>query len=424
MKLFAEFLSKLTGFKWLISFFLIFLALQLYQTAFFSWDPLVYLFQGKWFCGNQVYFEWLRPPLPGVIGCLLGASDFSVFLSSGLASLAYFIAVTFIFLKERKTQNIDQFAFAAFSFLFPSILIFSNAGGDLFALSFMLLALAAEGSFTKGIFFALASLSRYNYLVFIIVFVTQIKLKEWPRFIMPILVFWFPWLAFNYFETGNPLFSLEDSVYLNIQQKGFFAGLEIYHIILIAFFAVTMLLAKRNGKFNDFAKAFNLTAVISVIQFLLSGIKEHRFLNFLVPAQSLNISAIRSGKIRFLMFSFLIIFMLAGGFLVYELKPNSPVIPQNSFIKNCKVMSDSWMYFYPAGIVAEPLPGKGSFEYFLNEGTTLVIYSRNLVDLNDFKKYSSVKTGNYLIIKPDNCKEPPKSYVLKVWRGDWKAVNG
>lgn len=404
-------MEKILEYKWFAVFFAVFLAIQIYQATFNSWDSFVYLLQGKWFCSEQIYFEWLRPPLPGVINCISGATGFSTIISSILASFTYLIATLLIFKKEK----INQFIFTGFAFLFPSILILSNAGGDLFALSFLLIALTIENPMKKGLFFGLATLARYNFFLYLIILLPQIKPKKWLKFIIPIIILWIPWTLYNFFATGNPFFSIEESVFLNVQQKGILAEIEIFHIILIAFFLATLFLKKIS---NNAKNKFNQTGLLGTIQFLFSGIKETRFLNVTVPAQAINLAkAFEEKKFRKVIQTILVISVILSGFLVTQLNPNSLETPEGEYLHKCRVMSDQWIYFYEKGIIAEPLPGKESFENHLNEGTSLIIYNKN-IDLTGIET-EVIETGDYTILKSGKCAEQPGNYVLKIWRGNW-----
>lgn len=49
--------ERILEYKWLIIFFSVFVVAQTFEASILNWDSLVYLFQGKWFCGEQIYFE-------------------------------------------------------------------------------------------------------------------------------------------------------------------------------------------------------------------------------------------------------------------------------------------------------------------------------------------------------------------------------
>ena len=401
--------------RWILFFFTVFFLIQFYQSAFPSWDNIVYLYQGKWFCGEQIYFEWLRPPLPGAINCILGASAISTILSGALSSLLYLAAVTLLYFKEKREQDIDQIAYAGLSFIVPTILFLSNAGGDMFALSFLLFALLAENPFLKGAAFYLATLSRYNYLFFLPLLLIQLNPKKLARFALALPAFWLPWIAYNYFATGNPFFSVGESIYLNIGQKGILAGLQPYQIAIIAFFSLTLYLSRHDKK-TKIAGLINIAAAISVVQFVLSGIKEHRFLNPLAPAQSLNIANAQGSRGKNAIYPLLALFMAFNiAMLLWIGTPMPPAIPEDDLISQCQVMSDQWVYFYPRGINAQPLGGKDSFMQALEEGKILVIYDKTLLEGANFEGYETWKREKYTIIKKAaTCKGPEQKYSLKI----------
>lgn len=361
----------------------------------------------------------MRPPLPGVINCLSGGTQYSTIISAAISSFIYLISIILIYKKERQESEIDQFVFAAMAFIFPSILFFSNFGGDLLALSFLLLALVLENPFQKGISVGLASLSRYNFLLYGIIVLAKTKVKDWWKVLAMVLLIWLPWLLYNYAQTGDPFYSVLDSVFLNVQQKGLLAGLDVTHVILIIFFTVTLLLGSFLKKITD---KYNLTALLAILQFTVSGIKEYRFLNVLVPAQALNTSKEKNGKVRGLIVTGLGLMILTVAVMTIGFAPgyNQPEIPIE-LIGDCRVMSDQWVYFYPAGIVAEPLPGEDYLHDYLAKGIILVIYQKQLYQDVNWGNYEIINDKTRLAVKPKDCAKRPEKYVLniqKLWRGE------
>ncbi len=390
-------------YKWFIVFFCIFLAIQLWQASFLEWDRITYLFQGKWFCGEQIYFEWLRPPMPGIMNCLFGAGEISTIVSALMASTLYFSAILLIYKNEK--GKINQLLFPALAFLFPTILFASNFGSDLLALSFLLLALSINGPTKKGLFFALATLSRYNFFLYVFVLLLEMEKKHWPKFLLVVAAIWLPWLAFNYAYTGNAFFSLQETIALNIQQKGLFKEFDLGMLATIGFFLATLAL----GKAKAFGK-YNLSAIAAALQVLVSGIKEYRFLNALVPAQALNISAQKiNGKLTIAV----ILLLIAGaayGFVAMQ--PAEKTLPKEGFLKECRVMSNEWVYLYRAGIVAEPLPDSADTNALSESGVAIVLMDeKNAPNKGDF---NIIKGGSYIILKPKNCSPQPKKYELRV----------
>tara|TARA_Y100000310_G_scaffold71983_1_gene67924 strand:+ start:3541 stop:4752 length:1212 start_codon:yes stop_codon:yes gene_type:complete len=398
--LFNSLNRKVIEYKWFILFFFIFLFFQLQQFSGFSWDLIVYQLQGQWFCGNQIYFEWLRPPLPGVVNCIFGANNLSVLFSIALASVLYFIAIIFTYLKEKGFP--DRFLVAGFSFLFPIILLQSNAGGDLFALSFLLLAFAMDSPLKKGLFFGLATLARYNFFLYGLILLYKEKPKNLVKIFVPVILLWLPWLFYNYSETGDPFFSVKESIFLNIQQKGLFGSFDLLSIAVIVFFLISLALNKRSEIF----KKYNLAAIFASIQFLFSGIKELRFLNLLVPAQAINISKTTNPNIKKFLSGLIVLLFLFSAFNLFYYPPSNPDIPEGEFLNECKVMSDQWVYFYPKGIVAEPLNPKSDLDSLLEKGVVLVVFNESAFNLPE--------NGVYTILKPEKCEVQKKNFVLKI----------
>jgi len=396
--------QKILEYKWIVSFFIIFLVLQLFQMAFIYWDKIAYVFGGKWFCGNQVYLELIRPPLPSFLNCVFWGNDFSIFLTTTLACFAYFAAILIIFSQNKKALN--QFVFALFAFLFPAILFSSNFGSDLLALAFILLAFVVKSPLKKGFFFGLSSLSRYNFLLFGLVLLWEQRKnpKNILLLLLPFVLLWIPWMIFNYLYTGNPFFSIYESSYLNVAQKGIAAPFSFDQIVFILLFLVSFVLL---GIKNSFSDSKNQAGLLSAIMFFFSGIKETRFMNLLSPVLAFNAAKL-SKKNNFLFWFFILAFVV---FLVIGPKPyfvSSFNIPQDSFIKDCRVASDKWVFFYDKGIVAECFWDVGPIDEYLSKGGNIVLYDYKGYDLN---KYNVINRGDYVIIKSDSCSPQPKKYI-------------
>ncbi len=409
------------GNKWFLIFFPIFLAIQLYQSFFLNWDPYVYFLQGKWFCGEEIYFEFLRAPLPGAVHCAFGAGQFAPQLAVILACALYLAALLLLFTKEKESNpKTSQFVFAAFSLLFPTILWNGNFGSDLFALSFLLIAFSTQGQ-AKGLLFGLSTLSRYNFVLYAPIFLLQVKGKGWLWFFAGFLLVWAPWLSFNFAQTGEPLFSVGDFLYLNIVEKGIAAPLNPEHAGAIIFFFASAYVSMGLGA-KSLKDVHFLVGVVGILQFLFSGVKDTRFLDVLVPLQALFLGRRMAGaktSVEALLVAGLFA-LLAGGVLAILLSPPidyvSPyTIPEDGKLMECRVMSDRWVYFYPKGIVAEPLPQEYDFGYFLKTGTSLVIYDRQ-VNMSESPDYDIIIGEGYLLFRSKGCAQQPKSYIAKVWR--------
>ncbi len=399
--------EKLIEYKWFVIFFIPFLIAQLYHIVQQNWDTVAYIFGGKWFCGNQIYLELIRPPFPSVLNCFFGGTDYSIILSTIFACIVYLFAIVLIFSKNKKDLN--PFVFALFSFLFPSILFMSNFGSDLLALSFILLAFSVTSPAKKGLFFALSSLSRYNYLLFGLVLIWNERKN--PKNILKMLgvfiIVWIPWMIFNYLMTGNPLFSLYETSFLNIAQKGIAAPFLLDQVLIILFFVLLLFLSKLKSSLSF---ELNQSAILNVVMFIFSGIKETRFINLLVPSIAFNsaklFNAKYSKKIFVLFVLFFAILLFVYPFPYYEKTP----IPSDSFIKECRTASDRWVFFYDQGIVSECVFDIRDWNAFVENGGSIVLYDYNSYDLSSFSN-NIINRGSYIIIDSPACSPQPKKYI-------------
>lgn len=405
--------------KWFLIFFIPFLIIQLFSISFLPWDSIPYVFQGKWFCGQQIYLEMIRPPVPGFFNCIFGAQLFSIIISTALAAGLYLLGI--ILLYRKSPQSYDQFTLALFAFAFPAILFSSNFGSDLFALAFLLLAIAVNSPIKKGLLFGFASLSRYNFLFFGVVLLWQMRKepKKIPLMLLSAFMLWIPWMIFNYAYSGDPFFSINESTYLNVAMKGASLPIGIDQYVFIGLFVFTILLVGFK-KFGD--KNITQSALINIGQFFASAVKETRFINLLTPALAFNVSILSRRKFYFKII-FILVFVVTFAVLLAPFFDNpqgylgfifhKDSVPQDSFLFQCRVASDKWVLFYPHGIVAQFLPGPERYNEYLDEGTVLVVYNHSGLDLNSFKNV--INRGEYVIIKPDNCAPQIKRYISGAW---------
>lgn len=395
--------QKIIEYKWIIVSFLIFFLYQLIHISFIHWDKVAYVFGGKWFCGNQIYFEMLRPPLPSFLNCLFGGADFSILFTTAFACFVYLTAILLIFSQNK--DKLSQPIFALFAFLFPAILFNSNFGSDLLALAFLILAFAVKTPVKKGFFFALSSLSRYNFLLFGLVLIWEQRKnpKNIVLLLAPLVLLWIPWMIFNYLYTGNPFFSIYESSFLNISQKGIIAPISNDQIFVIALFVISFIIV---GIKENLTEPKNQSGIISSIMFIVSGIKETRFLNLLSPLIAFNTAKLAK-KSKLLALLAILVFVL---FLWITPQPyfvSTINIPSDSFIKDCRVASDEWVFFYDKGIVAECYWDIFPKE-FVSNGGSIVLYHSQGIDLNGF---NVINRGDYVILKSDSCAPQPKKYI-------------
>ncbi|MFA6064669.1 MAG: hypothetical protein WC746_02400 [archaeon] len=339
------------------------------------------------------------------MNCVFGANDYSLLLTTALACFAYLAAIILIY--KKYSVSLNQFIFALFAFLFPAILFSSNYGSDLLALAFLMLAFALDKPLKKGFFFALASLSRYNFLVFGLVFLFELrkKPKDIPKFLAPLVVLWLPWMVYNYLFTGNPFFSIAESSFLNVAQKGVVAPIALDQLAVILFFLALVFLLDFKKKLHC---SMNQGGVLSAAMFALSGIKETRFINLLSPVIAVN-AALFAGKDKKKVLFLVIVFIL---FFWFSPKPGHAdlIVPQDQYLKDCRVASDDWVFFYEKGIIAECIYDISSWKEFVSNGGNLVIYNYKDLNLSEYGG-TVIQRDKYVIIKSDSCAPQPKKYI-------------
>jgi hypothetical protein len=223
-------------------------------------------------------------------------------------------------------------------------------------------------------------------------------------------------MIFNYLFTGNPLFSIFENYYLNVGQKGLAVPFLFEHLVVIIFFIITALFVHTK---KSFSLNLNRVSVLGAIMFAVSGIKEMRFLNMLVPAIAFNCALLVGKKpSRKIIFSFLLLWLFVAVF-VFSLLPfilfswhwySVVSVPNDDFIKNCRVASDKWVFFYEEGIVAEVIYDISDWNSFVKKGGSIVLFDYKNYDLNSVFG-EKIFRSEYVIIKSSSCAPQPKKYI-------------
>ncbi len=391
-------------YKWLLLAFIPFLIHQSFHILQQHWDTQAFIFGGKWFCGEQIYLELIRPPLPSFLNCVFGAGEFALLYTTIFACFLFLAGS--ILLYKKYSEKIDQMVFALFLFVAPWSLYFSNYGSDLLAIALLMIALGLGKNRFKGFFFALSTLSRYNFLMFAPIFLFEMRKK--PRdmlvFLTSVLIVWTPWMIFNYAYTGNFLFSVYESTVLNVFEKTVAEPLLIIHLLIIGLFILLFFLTKwsKNAK-EPLVQISGLAGA----SFLLSKIRETRFLNAMFPAIAF-LAAKLSKKYSFAKM-FLVLLLLLTILFVPSPQPQRELeVPEHDFLKECRVATDMWVYFYEKGIVAEVSYDIGDWNKFIESGGNLVLYHE--YDFDSIKG-EKIFEEEYVIIKSDSCAPQPEKYI-------------
>ena len=196
----------------LLMFFLIKL---LVLSSFVRWDEAVYIGMGKYLFSLGKTGLW-EPARPLVLPALQGALWFSglnpvffgkilmLFFSVGYIYLSYLIA------KELFSEKVAVLSSILIAFS-PVFFFFSSFAMSGIIATFFVLAgfyfFIKKNYFLSGLFFSLGFMTRFLMLFalvgVLIVFLFKFKIKDIARFCSGFLIFFAPYLIFNYFLYGS-----------------------------------------------------------------------------------------------------------------------------------------------------------------------------------------------------------------------------
>ncbi|MGC8669667.1 MAG: hypothetical protein ACP5TL_00755 [Candidatus Micrarchaeia archaeon] len=230
---------------------------------------------------SAFYFEYFRAPLSSTFLLIfeLVANKLAIPLYIGFVFMLFIISV-YILAKEMKLDMLISISV----FVAPFMILFTllSNSTEMLSLSFALLgtALLTRKSPWSGLFFGLASLSKYVMLISLPMVLLLYKPKKIAiaiaLFILPII----PWLIFNQLVFGNYLFSYLESLHI-VSSSIFTHGINLGSLLFVCansiiFGTVAIIyILKKRIKISGFSKKFHgyikdQNAKISVVFLLLS----------------------------------------------------------------------------------------------------------------------------------------------------------
>lgn len=404
-----------------------------------GWDFAAYVLNAKYWFGERIYFEPLRPPLTpfiiGVFGSVFGwkASEY-----------LYIILTSSIFLfstlKLAKSLNLNRLCFYAISLNIYVLLTGLFVGTELLSFAFLQLFIAGliEGK-NSGHFLALSSLTRYNLLSMLPLLICYKKPRKIIKNFLLFFFVWLPWLIYNYFSYGNILASFFDNYLLNIKERQYmYQTFNPTHILLVTnfltpFFFLSLfhfLLSLRRKpitlKFLLSKKIEFLMLLIFIITILLyinTPLKDPRFLfNLTLPVVYFSSIAYPFKKFRksLMLFSITIfIFSLISSLLLSPQETDSCLQPykaaveriENLNLKNCSMMSNGWVYLNYLGQASKPSLRKELVLPLIQEGELILLFYH--ISEPEYTKNSTFienlpiiyKDNRYVLIGNSRCKE-------------------
>jgi len=268
-----------------------------------TWDGAVYLMNAKWFAGQKIFFEALRPPFL--------SSFFSIFISLGITSELFFrimislfsamsIFLTYYVAKKFFGEKAGFLSAAVLIFLPIHVLwtprILTGIPSSVFVLLFILTLYKGlkdeKYLYISSFFAALAFLTRYPLgililamYVFLLFKKTNIKniIISFAIYIATVA----PWLIYNFLRFGDFLYSFKEGIkYSGVSTQPIYFYLvtlpkSFSFLILVILFG--LLFSIKYIKKDEKLQLLAITILIFGIAMCLFKHKEERYLLPIIP---------------------------------------------------------------------------------------------------------------------------------------------
>ena len=387
--------------KILILLFLLSTVFFLWQHSIhLSWDFTTYVSNARYWTEGS-YYEISRPPLAPFVFLILGAFG-------AAAEQVFIVLVSILFLystiRLADRLKISREIFYIFS-LSPMVLFFGMINGtELLSLALveLFLAFLIDKKPAAGIFLGLAFLTRYNFLIFLpLVFSNRSPKKILATFGLFALTL-VPWLAFNFFTTGNMLTSLADSYALNFKFRYYFdkpfsfAHLFIAISFLLPLFVFGVLSAIRKWnvkggsmKFLCREKANILLIIIfllSIYQYASTPSKELRYLfPVALPVAYFSVKGLEWINRRKIALAIIGLIIIANLVLLASLHIPNPYEPREKYqnaisaleenFAECRLLTNAWPIINYLNRSAEPFPRRELLNRSIEEGNLILLFN-------------------------------------------------
>ncbi|MBI4158642.1 DUF2029 domain-containing protein [Candidatus Woesearchaeota archaeon] len=377
--------------KFIIFLFLISTSFFIYQhSANFSWDFASYALNAQYWLGQGSYYEHYRPPLMPLIISVLSIFSWSVagYLFITLVSLLFF----YTSIKLADSLKINKELFYLFS-LSPLVLLHGLINGtELLSLSLLELFLISsiKEKPYAGLFLGLAALTRYNFIIFIILIFINKDVKRIIKnsifFILPFI----PWFIYNYYKTKNFFTSFADLYAIGFKFREYISiQISLLDLIwlsgsLILLSIIGIILYIKNWR-NKNSALILLIGILTLYQFYTTPLKVIRYLFPLaLPLAYFSVVGMQSirNKSQKLFLACLIIILLSYSSIMSSLSiGNSEEIYKNAIskldelnIKHCKVSSNEWVMLNYLGKTTEIFPRKELLQKRIYEGNFIILF--------------------------------------------------
>ncbi len=425
--------------KLLILLFILSTTFFIYQhLTNFSWDFASYVLNSKYFIGKGFYYEHYRPPLMPLI--LSALSIFSWLLAEYifiiLASLLFF----YTSVKLANSSGINKELFYLFS-LTPFTLLHGFINGtellSLALLELFLIFTIKEKSYA-GLFLGLAALTRYNFLIFLVLIFINKDIKKIIKNVFFFLLPFIPWFIYNFQKTGNIFTSFADLYaigfkfreYINLQIDILdFLWISGF-LILFAFIGIIVLIKNWKEK-NKTSILILLICVLTLYQFYTTPLKVVRYLFPLalplVYFSVLGINFIKKKSQKVFTISLFIVLFSYSSVIPSLAISTSKEEYQDAIsklnelnIEECRVFSNEWVMLNYLEKTTEIFPRKELLQNRIKEGGIIVLFSKTpepewAKDKNFLKKFPVLYESNKFIILGEKGKCNPEERIDKTY---------
>ena len=422
-----------------ILLFICTLAYFFYQHAtHLSWDFIVYVLNAQYLVNQSTFFEILRPPLMSLLLIIFNITTWKI------AEYVYIIFATALFFYAAntfsKTMNINRVIFLI-ACLTPYFFMYAMINGtEILTLALMLLFLShlMKKSFYAGLFLGLATLARYNVIIFLPLLLFIKKGKDIITSIAIFILTWIPWLIYNYTTTGNMLTSLADNYLLNIKLRDYYfqatslAHAELLLITTIPFILLGFVTLKKELR-NKEHWIMILIAAIILFQYATTASKEARYLFIVIipvafyTAKGIQILPQKITKIMciiFVVINILLLSMITLTPINKESFNEAITTLEGHHRTHCRLFSNAWPLLTYLHIPAEQFPRKEQVQKRLAQGDDILLFfnQREPEWMNDNKFINTLstiqQTDTFMLLGTQqhcNEKQPQnKSYTQKL----------
>jgi hypothetical protein len=328
-----------------------------------SWDFNVYSLIGSYIFHDGIYMEWLRPPLASTLMGLLQyltPRKIAEYIFIAINSSAFLLASR----ELAESFEVDFKSFYVF-LLTPAAIFFATmAGTEMLTMAFVMMFLAEFERPRSGIWLGLSFLTRYNFAVIIPLVLLQRKPEKIVKTGLISGLTLMPWLAYNFFMTGNPLTSFGNFLMLNVFLRYAATPLDPQNLFIITLPAAAVLMAYLKPEIRekvDLTRQDSLMLGFAALTGLSYFTADYRSLRYLypmiLPVAFYAARARRHIDSERILYAFVAVNLIGGAIWVSQadLTPSGKYMEAADAVEECMAESESWVMTNYAGAPTKPV---------------------------------------------------------------------